>query len=232
MGRISLITGAAFKDVILPLARQENRKTKLAPRRQPVQERAKQKTQLILDTTARLLDEVGFDDLTTILIAKDMGISVGALYHYFPNKHAILYALGARWLEEMTVALDATAALSIESMSLQEFVDRQIELMLKAYQNQRAILPLAQALWAIPELRDLDAQHDALVIGRFQLMYQRLGFTQSMAELGRIGRLHLELGHALLLTVVDQSEARGLKSLQDLKLLCVSLLQHHRHPNS
>lgn len=232
MGRISLITGAAFKDVILPLVRQENRKTKLAPRRQPVQERAKQKTQLILDTTARLLDEVGFDDLTTILIAKDMGISVGALYHYFPNKHAILYALGARWLEEMTVALDATAALSIESMSLQEFVDRQIELMLKAYQNQRAILPLAQALWAIPELRDLDAQHDALVIGRFQVMYQRLGFTQSMAELGRIGRLHLELGHALLLTVVDQSEVRGLKSLQDLKFLCVSLLQHHRHPNS
>jgi len=196
-----------------------------------VQERAKQKTQQILDTTARLLDEVGFDDLTTILIAKDMGISVGALYHYFPNKHAILYALGARWLEEMTLALDATAALSIESMSLLEFVDRQIELMLNAYRNQRAILPLAQALWAIPELRDLDAQHDALVISRFQAMYQRLGFTQSAAELGRIGRLHLELGHALLLTVVDQSEARGLKSLQDLKFLCVSLLQHHRHPN-
>ena len=78
------------------------------------------KTQQILDATARLLDEVGFDDLTTILIAKDLGISVGALYHYFPNKHSILHALGATWLDEITAALDAVDRLALESMDFTE----------------------------------------------------------------------------------------------------------------
>jgi len=52
----------------------------------------------ILATTAELLKTVGLDDLTTILVAKKVGISVGTLYHYFPNKHAILYALSERWV--------------------------------------------------------------------------------------------------------------------------------------
>jgi len=214
----------------MPLERQKDRKTKLAPRRQPIQERAKQKTQQILDATARLLDEVGFDDLTTILIAKDLGISVGALYHYFPNKHAILYALGERWLDRMTEALEATERLDIESMSLEAFTACQIDLMLDVYKEQKAILPLAQALWAIPELRELDAQHDYVVISHLTRMYQRLGFGQDDEELGRIARLHLETSHALLLTVVDQNSERAAKSLSDLKAICLFMLTKHHKP--
>ncbi|MCV6628216.1 MAG: TetR/AcrR family transcriptional regulator [Cellvibrionaceae bacterium] len=211
----------------MPLDRQQARKAKLAPRRQPQQARAKQKTQQILDTTARLLDEVGFDDLTTILIAKELGISVGALYQYFPNKHAILHALGAVWLERMTAALAETERQAIESMDVASFIELQIDTMLTVYREQRAILPLAQALWAIPELRDLDAEHDEVVISHFMRMYKRLGFTQGERELNRIGRLHLEASHALLLTVVDQSPERSAKSLLDLKALCSHLLNRH-----
>lgn len=214
--------------MIMPLERQKERKTKLAPRRQPVQERAKQKTQQILDATARLLDEVGFDDLTTILIAKDLGISVGALYHYFPNKHAILYALGEQWLNRMTEALEAAERLPIESMGLESFVSSQLDLMLDVYREQKAILPLAQALWAIPELRELDAQHDYVVISHFVRMYRRLGFEKADDELNRIGRLQLETSHALLLSVVEQSPERSIKSLADLKSLCLFLLSKHR----
>lgn len=212
----------------MPLKRQQQRKTKLAPRRQPIQERAKQKTQLILDATAKLLDIVGLDDLTTILIAKDLGISVGALYHYFPNKHAILYALGARWLEEMTLALEETARLPLEGMELDAFIDRQVDLMLAVYRSQRATLPLTQALWAIPELRELDEEHDDLVINHFVAMYQRLGFTKPEQELTRIGRIHLETVHALCLSVVEQDSARAKESLGDLKALCVTLLDRHK----
>ena len=65
----------------------------LAPRSQRKQARSKQRAEEIMRATAALLDEVGFDDLTTILIAKDLGISVGSLYHYFPNKQSILDAI-------------------------------------------------------------------------------------------------------------------------------------------
>ena len=67
-------------------------------RRTPVQARALKRREQILDTTAELLEKVGVDELTTILIAKSLKISVGSLYHYYPNKIAILYALSLRWL--------------------------------------------------------------------------------------------------------------------------------------
>lgn len=211
----------------MPKDRQEKRKSTLQPRRQPVQERARQRTQQILDVTARLLDEVGFDDLTTILIAKELGISVGSLYHYFPNKHAILHALGAHWLEEMTKALEAAEQLTLETIELEEFVDEIVGFMLKVYQSQRAILPLAQALWAIPELRELDRQHDKLIITKVSAMFKRLGFTCGPGELTRLGRLYLELTHALLLVIVEQKGLRAKRSLADLKRLVVDLLSPH-----
>lgn len=192
-----------------------------------MQQRAVQRTQQILDTTAALLEEVGIDDLTTILIAKKMGISVGSLYHYFPNKHAILYALGANWLEEMTSALEQIERLNFSTLDLASFVDEAVERMLVVYQQQRAILPLAQALWSIPELRDLDQQHDKLIIAKMVGIFERLGFCSSSNELNRLGRAYLELTHALLLVIVDQRKVRAKRTLDDLKRLVYVLLEPH-----
>jgi len=205
--------------------RQEKRKNSLNPRRKPVQERARQRTQQILDITAKLLDEVGFDDLTTILIAKELKISVGSLYHYFPNKHAILYSLGASWLEEMTLALEDTARLNLEAMTLEVFVSKAVGRMHQVYQKQYSILPLAQALWAIPELRELDLQHDDLVITKMVAMFERLGVKESSSELHRLGRFYLELTHSLLLVVVNQKGQRSKRTLEDLKRLVFELLR-------
>jgi len=209
----------------VPKERQEKRKNSLDPRRKPVQERARQRTQQILDITAKLLDEVGFDDLTTILIAKELKISVGSLYHYFPNKHAILYSLGASWLEEMTLALEDTARLNLEAMTLDVFVSKAVGRMHQVYQKQYSILPLAQALWAIPELRELDLQHDDLVITKMAEMFERLGVKENNSELLRLGRFYLELTHSLLLVVVNQKGQRSKRTLEDLKRLVFELLR-------
>ncbi len=202
-----------------------HRKLKLTEQRRPRQERSLQRRDDILQTTAALLEQVGFDDLTTILIAREMGISVGSLYHYFPNKQAILYALGEHWLEELTRVLDEIAAWDLETMDLETFVDRSFPRMLAVYREQRGMLPLVLAMWAVPELRDLDDDHDELVIGRLADMFRRLGLRHSKAERERRGRLMLEMLHALFVSIVEQSGARATRSLADLKALGVTLLE-------
>lgn len=206
----------------------EKRTNSVIPRRQPVQERAKLRTRQILDVTARLLGEVGFDELTTILIAKELSISVGSLYHYYPNKQAILHALGDRWLSTMSQALGETEALALEALTLTEFIDKAIDRMLAVYRAERAILPLAQAMWAVPELRDLDERHDAMIIEKMMRMFIRMGFISSPNELNRLGRAYLEMTHALLLVVVNQVESRSERTLSDLKRLVFCLLEPHR----
>lgn len=65
-------------------------------RKKPRDKRAAATYDLILDTAAELLEEAGFDKLTTNLICKRAGITPPALYNYFPDKYAILQMLGQR----------------------------------------------------------------------------------------------------------------------------------------
>ena len=202
-----------------------DRKRKIADQRKPLQQRSRQRREEILMTTAALLERVGFDDLTTILIAKELGISVGSLYHYFPNKQAILYALGEQWLEEQTRALEEIATRDLEAMDIPAFVELAFARMLAVYREQRGLLPLVQAMWAVPELRDLDERHDEVVISHLAQMFRRVGLPQGRGERLRRGRLMLELVHALFLTIVEQTPARGKRSFKDVVALGVTLLE-------
>jgi AcrR family transcriptional regulator len=197
----------------------------LTPRNTPVQKRALERRAQILEVTAVLLEEVGQDDLTTILVAKRAEMSVGTLYHYFPNKYAILYALAEQWLGEIDTVLQELEAERLESMSLKKFVDKAVERMLLAYTHQRGLLPLVQAMFGVPELKDLDTAHDELIITSMARMFARLEVAERPAELSRLGRGFLEINHALLLVVVNQSKADSLKTLNDLKYVSLCLLE-------
>ena len=198
---------------------------KLTPRSTPVQKRAQERREQILTATAQLLEEVGQDDLTTILVARTVGISVGTLYHYFPNKYAILFALAERWLGEMDIALRELEDYPLESLSLKKFVEMSTDRMLLTYQNQEGLLPLVQAMFGVPELKDLDSHHDETIIAAMGRMFRRLEVSNDHAELERLGREWLEISHALLLVIVHQEKLDGARSLSDLKFLCLCLLE-------
>lgn len=197
----------------------------LTPRNAPIQKRALERRAKILEVTAELLEEVGQDDLTTILVAKRAEMSVGTLYHYFPNKYAILYALAEQWLGEIDTVLRELEAERLETMSLKKFVDKSVERMLLAYTNQRGLLPLVQAMFGVPELKDLDTAHDELIITSMARMFARLEVAERPAELTRLGRGFLEINHALLLVVVNQNKADSIKTLNDLKYVSLCLLE-------
>ena len=197
----------------------------LTPRNAPIQKRALERRAKILEVTAELLEEVGQDDLTTILVAKRAEMSVGTLYHYFPNKYAILYALAEQWLGEIDKVLQELEGERIESLSLKKFVDKTVERMLLAYTNQRGLLPLVQAMFGVPELKDLDNAHDELIISAMARMFARLEVAERPAELTRLGRGFREINHALLLVVVNQNKADSLKTLNDLKYVSLCLLE-------
>lgn len=197
----------------------------LSPRREPLQQRSLARAQQILAVTAELLEEVGFDALTTILIARRMGISVGTLYHYYPNKHAIMVAMGERWLREVERSLDEIETWPLSGMPIDGFVERLVERQLLVYRQQQGILHLVQAMFSIPELRELDQRHDALVIERMTRAFTRYGLAGTATGLGRLARAYLELTHALLLVVVNQAGSRSRRTLADLKRVTRALLE-------
>ncbi|WP_245601013.1 TetR/AcrR family transcriptional regulator [Marinobacterium jannaschii] len=197
----------------------------LKPRNAPVQGRSKQRSKQIIEVTGELLERVGLDDLNTILIAKEVGISVGSLYHYFPNKHAILYAMGSSWLDNVEAALDKIGSWSIEQMEPDQLVADMLQEKLKVYRRQKAILTLVQAMFSVPELRELDSRHDELEIGRMAEIFKRMGINRHLKERERLGRLYLETTHAIFLVVVHQKGERAKRTLNDLQFMISSLLR-------
>jgi AcrR family transcriptional regulator len=87
-------------------------------RRVPRQDRSEQRFELILDTTAALIDEVGYGNLTTSLIAKRVGMSGPGIYRYFDGLQAIATALATRNLQRLLErAAQLTADTSLEWQS-------------------------------------------------------------------------------------------------------------------
>lgn len=70
------------------------------PRKRPQQDRSKITNEAILEATAHILTDKGYDKLTTNHIAQKAGISIGSLYQYYPNKESIIAELIKRSVQE------------------------------------------------------------------------------------------------------------------------------------
>ena len=68
-------------------------------RRVPVQGRSVARVQRMLDACADIVDEVGYEGLTTTLLAERAGVAIGSVYQFFPDKRAVVQALTQRNLE-------------------------------------------------------------------------------------------------------------------------------------
>jgi len=71
-------------------------------RRAPIQRRSAERLTRILDACADLLDEVGYDALSTRAVAQRAGVPIGSVYRFFGNKRAMADALAQRNLDRYT----------------------------------------------------------------------------------------------------------------------------------
>ena len=82
----------------------------LAARRPPQQARARATYDHLLDVAGVLLGEVGVERVSTNMIAARAGLTPPALYRYFPNKYAVIEALGRRLMDRQNRVLEAWVA--------------------------------------------------------------------------------------------------------------------------
>lgn len=68
-------------------------------RRRPAQRRSQVRVERMLDECAGLLDEVGYEALTTKEVARRAGVPIGTFYQFFTDKQSLVRALALRNLE-------------------------------------------------------------------------------------------------------------------------------------
>lgn len=85
-------------------------------RNEPVQARSAARLTALLDAAAQVVHEIGYERLTTAMVADRAGASIGTVYRYFPDRIAVLQSLAARNAER-------TSGLALAEISDREHGD-------------------------------------------------------------------------------------------------------------
>lgn len=124
------------------------RKALDSKRRSPMREGSRETVETIFEATARILQGKGREGLNTNHIAEVAGISIGALYGYFPNKEAILLEMARRELDH--VQSRVAAALTTDGEPGVHPVRRAIRALIKGYGTRsRARRILMETLFSL-----------------------------------------------------------------------------------
>ncbi|WP_374571195.1 TetR/AcrR family transcriptional regulator [Phenylobacterium sp.] len=177
---------------------------------QPSQARAQDTFELIVETTGRLLEEVGFERLSTNMVCRRAGLTPPALYRYFPNKYAILRELGDRLMREQDEAvLEWIDAGGLEADTLEEAIESNRRLQERVNEITRRFpgnISIMRAMRAVPILRDLRIASRDMVADRLADAMASLYPNVPRERLRIATRLSTELGYAATEMVLEEPD--------------------------
>lgn len=164
----------------------------------PTQARSAATVEKILAAAVAILSEKGLAGVNTNAVAQRAGVNVATLYHYFPDKVAILAELFRR---DQEIRVQFLAKRLAEFPNVLEPLEWTRELVASLIHLRRAnptMVVLRRASRSVPELLALeDAANDRLVEGFARVVRQRYR-RLSPARARAIARTLIETGAPLI----------------------------------
>ena len=194
------------------------RQVELLEKNKPRQERAKRTYEAILAAAAELLVEVGIERISTNLIAERAGITVPALYRYFPNKYAVINALGAVVMAKQNDVFREWYEGHLPNPDLHEMMDNIYALLLATYNvtlEQTGGVEIIQSLRAVGPLQELRLNSHQLVAGQFAGIFAQLLQVELSDELSLRTRVTTDIGYAFVELALEDTTLPAQKILSE-----------------
>ncbi|MFE7464299.1 TetR/AcrR family transcriptional regulator [Streptomyces sp. NPDC057499] len=142
-------------------------------RRRPQQARSRARVEAILAAADRILSQEGYEALTMRRIAEEAGTPVGSIYQFFPDKSAVVDALGRRYLDAFKSAIDGLVDRAVGG-ELADPVGMMVDVYAEIFRSQAG----GMALWAgrhlSPELARADEASNAYIAEGLQRIVEHL----------------------------------------------------------
>ncbi|NJP95934.1 TetR/AcrR family transcriptional regulator [Nonomuraea sp. FMUSA5-5] len=150
-----------------------------ALRRQPAQRRSARRVERMLDACAELLDETGYEALSTTRIAERAGVAIGSVYQFFPDKRAITQELTRRNVEEFVRRVDRRF-LEEDYRGWWEAVDAIIDVYVDMHRKVAGFKSLHFGDAVDLNLLDSDSDNNTVIAGRLRgLFLKEFGLADS-----------------------------------------------------
>ena len=193
----------------------QKNKTNLDTRTRPRQERSQQTMGRILAATAELLEEVGFEKLSTNMICQRAGMTPPALYRYFPNKYAVLKELGERLMDKQNALFEEGMH---SDFSPEEARDWLIERLRKTYEltkEEIAGVWITRSLYASPVLSEVRLNSHRTLAQTFAAALRKQNPELTSKEAYRRARFNVEIGYSVIEMLLDEPELDIDRTLSD-----------------
>jgi AcrR family transcriptional regulator len=151
----------------------------------------------MLDACAEILDESGYEGLSTTRIAQRAGVAIGSVYQFFPDKRAVAQALALRNLEQFGERIgELLAGGPLDRWS--ETVGRAIDIFVEMHRTVPGFRVLRFGDVADLHLLDESADNNAVVARRLRdLIVQSTGVPDT-PRLERAFAIAVEAADALI----------------------------------
>ncbi|MFH8621203.1 TetR/AcrR family transcriptional regulator [Streptomyces sp. NRRL B-24572] len=185
-------------------------------RRQPQQARSRARVEAILGAADRILSQEGYEALTMRRVAEDAGVPVGSIYQFYPDKGAVVDALGRRYLEAFEAAIDELVERAVAG-ELTDLVGTMVDVYSELFRSQ----PGGMALWAgrhlSPELARADEASNALIAEGLRRIVEHLTGGPGGERARRATRMVVWAANAVLHEVFKGGGEPDLETVDELK---------------
>nr|GID83883.1 TetR family transcriptional regulator [Actinoplanes derwentensis] len=182
--------------------------------------------QRMLDACAELVDEVGYEGLTTTLLAERAEVAIGSVYQFFPDKRAIVQALALRNMDAYLQSLSDRFASEIFT-HWWDAVDAAIDAYIHMHRSVPGFRTLHFGDVVDLHLLDSDRDNNAVIAERLaELLIEQF----KLADRGRLRfalQISVEAADALIKLAFRRDSTGDEAVLTEAKALIREYL--HRH---
>ncbi|WP_373542238.1 TetR family transcriptional regulator [Chamaesiphon sp.] len=194
-------------------------------RRQPKQQRGRQRVATILTAAAEVFAEVGYAAASTQQIADRADCGIGSIYQFFPDKLAIFHALEAEHMEQVAIVNTRLLTKDVHR-PLAQTIDEMVDTHAEYFEHPiHKIVYLQYFLAPIPGLFVLfDDKFDRMIIDQFANICQQRNPDLSRENSELIAEVFHRTYNGLFLTALKSDREHRQKLYSELKkLLCAYL---------
>jgi AcrR family transcriptional regulator len=180
------------------------------------QARGQRRIEHILDISAQVFAEVGFEAASTNMIVARAGVPIGSVYQFFPNKEAIAEALAERFAQRLRQT-QAVFGPEIDYLPLDELIDHVIDPLVAFHVAHPGFQALFSGSLVSPRLASAIDAFLTAVVGRAEAMLAVRASHLSPERRTRCARVSVEIVRALLPLVVASAPAEHDAVVVELK---------------
>ncbi|MFG6101034.1 TetR family transcriptional regulator [Leptothoe sp. EHU-05/26/07-4] len=197
-------------------------------RRQPKQERGKERVEKILDAAAAVFDEVGYNAATTHQIAAKAGTAIGSVYQFFADKAAIFNAMELRHVERVKQFWAHINTPEIVQLPLRPMIHALISSAVELFEQPVSRVVFVQFYTARDMFQSIDDSMTQEAIDFLANILQQRNSSLGQAQCDLLAEVCVHSSNALILKALHTSDQEHRQRLtQQIEDLLVSYLEPH-----